>query len=295
MIRHPSRTWRERCRPVVSLLLALVVLFVASAPAAWAQPSGSQLEQYEEYLQRGSRAFEAKDFETALLLFGKAQEIHDHPRLRFSMARIYEELDQCVAAKMMYVILMENDATPEELRKEAGSRLASIEDCGPSPGPAEGETVTDPADGTATEVAPASSSVVPSVVSEPVRAAARSRTIRNVGVWSIGVGGGLTLAGLVIATTVFVPERHRDCYGLGVTIDEQIGACEALAEREQVEFFEAHVMSRRVVQTHRVGSTALIAAGLVGTGLGLGLLYFDRSGHVALNVGFDRVAVVARF
>ena len=277
-------------RFLAPLLIALLLL---SAPRASAQPMGGELEQYEDYLQRGSRAFDAKDFETALLLFAKAQEIHDHPRLRFSMGRIYEELDQCIAAKMMFVILIENAATPAELRQEAGARLANIESCGPQEESPPAQTVSER---TAPEPKPAASdALVPGAFSEPVQWEALRRTTRRLGFWSLGVGGGLTVAGIVFATSVFVPEKHRDCYGLGVSIDAQIAACQRLADREGMQFIEAHVASRRIVHSHRLASATLVAAGLVGAGLGIGLLYFDRAEHVAVRLGVDNIAVAVRF
>lgn len=272
-------------RSFIRILGFLGILLWCTSAAA--QPTGDELQRYEDYLQRGSRAFEAQDYEAALLLFGKAQEIHDHPRLRFSMARIYEELEQCVAAKMMYVILMENESAPEELRKEAGLRLAAIEECG-----VEEET---PAAETA-PAEPVETPALPMEIDEPVRAAATSRALRNIGVWSIAGGAVLTAGGLLVATTVFVPADHRACFGIGVGADDQVAACERIAgSEEEMDFFAAHVKSRRVVQQHRVASTALIAAGLAGSGLGLTLLFVSRNRQTALLVGPADLRLVLLF
>lgn len=272
-------------RSLLPLLICFAVV-VASPTYLFAQPSGSELELYEDYLRRGSKAFENEDFEAALFLFAKAQEIHDHPRLRFSMARIYEELEQCVAAKMLYTLLMENDAAPEELRRDAGMRLANSEQCG------EPTAVTPaaPAEPGSPPIA-----LLPVDIDEPVRSAAASRNLRNFGLWSIGVGAGLTTAGVVFVFGTFVPKVHRDCFGLrGVSVDEQVAACESIAG-DDGDFLSAHVQSRQVVQQHRVASTALLAAGIAGSALGLTLLHFDRTRRTAVIATPRGVAITRRF
>ncbi len=275
-------------RRTLLILVVFGVFGLGAAPSALAQPTGEELKLYEDYLRRGSGAFEEKDYETALFLFAKAQEIHDHPRLRFSIARIYEELSQCVAAKMLYTLLIENESSPEELRKQAGSRLADIETCGPSDVAEAGST----ADGTPEETTTEVSAIA---IEEPVRSATKSRNLRNAGYWSIGIGAGLTVTGVAFAAGLFIPKDHRRCFGLGVDDEEQRMTCLALADEDGVDFFTAHSRSRAVVQRHRLASMALLTAGLAGTAVGLTFLYLDGRRSASVGIDLGRVHATVRF
>lgn len=252
------------------LLLLTACVFCSLAVST---PAFAQSEQtYEDLLKRGSEALQEQDLETAVLLFSKAQQLHEHPRVRLSIAAIYEKLGECTAARANYLLLMDRGQLDDEVRELASKRFAAMT-CGVA----------------AVEVAPTEPEepqvVEATTLAANARPARPSRAMRVFSVSMLTGGVTLTAAGALVASGVFIPPPVRRCHGLGATLDSQVAACGSLAASRDLEFWEAHVAARTEVERHRLVATTLLTGGLISSAVGIALLLDARSDRRQVEVG----------
>ena len=83
--------------------------------------------RFERLLQEGTVFFDATDYERALDRFVQARAIYDHPRLRITIGKTYENLNQCGVAKKMYRSVSDDTEAQQFERERASARLKVID------------------------------------------------------------------------------------------------------------------------------------------------------------------------
>lgn len=259
---------------------AFTAIFTAIIVACLAAPAAAQdMEQWEDYLKRGAAAYDAADYQTALLLYGKALEIIDAPKLRLQVADIHEKLEECNAARLVYASILDNEGAEVEVHRVAAAGLDRLGECRAPRGLAPEET-------------PERTVQVAAEVPSPRKRLPPGR--KRAGYVLLGVSG-LTLVGAGVATSgVFIPRDVKECLGVG-----GVARCDSyrdrLGESRAPTFLAASEQANLVVRRHRVLAISLLGASAVGLVTGSILLLTGKTLPVAILPTHQGVQVFAEF
>lgn len=280
---------RSILRALIAASAAAAAVAAVPAPAAaqpYAKPGkvksdkgqAEKKAQAKRYVEQGLAAQDAKKYDEALALYGKAYELVPHPILLFNMAQAHRLVGRPELARDLYRQYLDAEPTGAKA-KTAREFLIALEAQiaaapKPPPEPTKPATAAEPAGAPATPAVDLTATTDPAKArSDERHAASRARTLRLAGL----ISGGAGVASLGVGVVFHLRARSisDELSEPGITFDPDRESAGKTAERLMYVGYSAgaallvggaalYYFGRKATPTERVALLPSLSADSVG-------------------------------